>query len=133
MYLSLVGAGWGCGTGLLQDMEGRQPLPAWASWKPSAPIKAQHIQGPRARLQGKTGNTNTGCVLVCPQRHVRNKEHFPMVPSSCLQEQSTQAEGCEPSLSHRFGPPGCVLDVSVCVLIREPGQDEEMHRTPCLM
>lgn len=103
---SLTHGGWlGLGTGLLEDVEGRHPQPAWASGKPSVSTKAQRIQGPRDRLQGKTGNINTGCVLQWPSEACAKQRAFPRgVILTCLQEQSTQTEGCEPSLSHRFGP-----------------------------
>lgn len=64
-HISVIHWGWlGLETGLLEGMKDRQPQPAWASCKPSASTKAQHIHGPRDRLQRKTGNINTGCGLL---------------------------------------------------------------------
>lgn len=117
-HISLTYGGWlGMGTSLLEGMEGRHPRLAWASCKPSASTKAQHIQGPRDRLKEKTWNINTACILVWPSEACERQRAFPRaVILMCLQEQSTHTEGCKTSLSHRFGPPACVLDVSVCLL-----------------
>lgn len=105
------------GAGLWRD---RPPRPAWASWKPSESTQRQHAQGPcrgcsLGRItRGKTGNINTGFVLVWPSEAGEKQREFPRSKWSVCRGRVNKTEGCEPSLPQGFGPPAWVLGLCPC-------------------
>lgn len=86
---------------------------------PLRPPETQRAQGPCLGdglgwiTQRKTGNINTGFVLVWPSEALRNKENFPA--ESSFRVCRTKKEGHKPSLTYSSGSLVCMLGYCLCV------------------